>query len=64
MKYIVEHLDEEVGGWCRLEYKHIHNTVGDRYVITNVSSEDKKQLPQEFVTGTCPISASRNARGE
>lgn len=43
MKFIVEHMEEELFPWCMIEYKRISGTVGaDNFVVTNL------RLPQEF----------------
>ena len=40
MKYIIEHLEEEVYDWCVLEYKHISQIVGkENLIFTNVKNQ-------------------------
>lgn len=37
MKYIIEHMEDEVYDWCILEYNHISKVVGaENLIITNV----------------------------
>eukprot|EP01134_Creolimax_fragrantissima_P003550 CFRG3550T1 len=50
MKYIIEHLEEEVGKWCVCEYTHMAECVGaDNLIVSNVSAEDSERLPLENV---------------
>ena len=46
MKYIIEHLDQELYEWCMVEYSHISEIVGKEHLIfTNIKkTEDKKKL--------------------
>ena len=42
MKYVIEHLEEEMYDWCVIEYKHISKIVGkENLIITNVKYQDK-----------------------
>lgn len=51
MKYIVEHLDEDIGKWCCIEYKHMYKQVGDNLIVSNVSPAARKLLPAELPMG-------------
>jgi len=43
MKFIIEHMEQEVYEWCLLEYKHISKIVGkDNLIITNVKKDKNK----------------------
>ncbi|MBD3361691.1 hypothetical protein GF358_02775 [Candidatus Woesearchaeota archaeon] len=43
MKYIIEHMDEEMYEWCILEYKHISSIVGkENLIFTNVKKGAEK----------------------
>lgn len=45
MKYIVEHLEDEMYEWCIKEYKHIAETVGRNNILfTNVPLKDKDKI--------------------
>ncbi|KNC87180.1 hypothetical protein SARC_00708 [Sphaeroforma arctica JP610] len=47
MKYIIEHLEQEVGKWCVCEYTHMAKCVGkDNLIISNVNKEDAAILPE------------------
>ena len=47
MKYIIEHLEDEVWEWCILEYTHMSEVVGkDNLIFTNVSEEEKHKIEQ------------------
>jgi len=40
MKFVIEHLEEQLYEWCILEYKHISKIVGkDNLIFTNVKSD-------------------------
>lgn len=43
MKYIIEHLEEEMYEWCVIEYKHMYQIVGkENLIVTNVKSGAEK----------------------
>lgn len=45
MKYIIEHLEDEVWEWCILEYTHMSEVVGkDNLIFTNVSVDEVHKL--------------------
>jgi len=45
MKYIIEHLEDEVWEWCLLEYRHISSIVGkENLIFTNVEDNKVKEL--------------------
>ena len=39
MKFVIEHMEQEMYGWCIIEYEHIASFVGN-LLITNVKEED------------------------
>lgn len=45
MKFIIEHLEDEVWDWCILEYQHMSEIVGkDNLIFTNVPKKEKYKL--------------------
>eukprot|EP00744_Colponema_vietnamica_P023341 GILI01033743.1.p1 GENE.GILI01033743.1~~GILI01033743.1.p1 ORF type:complete len:275 (+),score=80.08 GILI01033743.1:30-827(+) len=49
MRYLVEHLEDVMGEWCVLEYKHIAKLVGaTNMLIANIPREHSKLLPSEI----------------
>ncbi|MBN2421021.1 hypothetical protein JXB27_01960 [Candidatus Woesearchaeota archaeon] len=45
MKYIIEHLEDEVWEWCILEYKHMSEVVGkENLIFTNVSKAEHHKI--------------------
>ncbi len=45
MKFVIEHLEDEVWEWCLLEYKHISEIVGkENLIFTNVPEDEAKKL--------------------
>jgi ribosome biogenesis SPOUT family RNA methylase Rps3 len=45
MKFIIEHLEDEVWDWCVLEYKHMSSIVGkDNLIFTNVPQKEAHKL--------------------
>lgn len=46
MRYIIEHLDQELFDWCFLEYSHISEIVGkENLLFTNIKNQvEKKKL--------------------
>lgn len=45
MKYIIEHLEDEVWDWCILEYAHMSEVVGKKNLIfTNVPEEEHPKI--------------------
>lgn len=45
MKFIIEHLEDEVWDWCVLEYRHMSEIVGkDNLIFTNVPEKEKHKL--------------------
>lgn len=45
MKYIIEHLEDEVWDWCILEYKHMSEVVGKgNLIFTNVPKKEHHKL--------------------
>jgi len=45
VKYIIEHLEDEVWEWCILEYKHMSEVVGkENLIFTNVPENEVDKL--------------------
>lgn len=45
MKYVIEHLEDEVWDWCVLEYKHMSSVVGkENLIFTNVPKAEHHKL--------------------
>ena len=45
MKFIVEHLEDEVWDWCILEYRHMSTIVGkENLIFTNVPEKEASKL--------------------
>jgi ribosome biogenesis SPOUT family RNA methylase Rps3 len=45
MKFVIEHMEEELSEWCIAEYSHISSIVGKSHVVfTNVAAADIKRL--------------------
>lgn len=45
MKFIIEHLDDEVFDWCVLEYKHISSIIGkENLIFTNIHKKEASKL--------------------
>ena len=45
MKYVIEHLDDEVFEWCLLEYSHISKIVGkENLIFTNIPAKEVSKL--------------------
>lgn len=45
MKFIIEHLDDEVFEWCVLEYRHISEIIGkENLIITNVPKNEVNKV--------------------
>lgn len=45
MKFVIEHLEPKLHGWCLIEYEHISEIVGkDNLIFTNVNKKDKNKL--------------------
>lgn len=45
MKFIIEHLEDEVWDWCVLEYKHMSSIVGkENLIFTNVPKKEAHKL--------------------
>ncbi|KAI9298151.1 DUF431-domain-containing protein [Neoconidiobolus thromboides FSU 785] len=54
MKYIVEHMEEEVYEWCQLEYSHMSQVVGkDNLLFTKVPQEHIKDMPENVSKELC-----------
>ena len=45
MKYVIEHLEDEVWDWCVLEYTHMSSIVGkENLIFTNVPKKEEKKI--------------------
>jgi len=45
MKFVIEHLEEELHEWCLIEYEHLSQIVGPSHLLfTNVKKKDSKKL--------------------
>lgn len=45
MKYIIEHMEEEISEWCLIEYKHISTFLEDgKLIFTNVKNPNDKEI--------------------
>lgn len=45
MKFIIEHLEDEVFEWCILEYRHISSVVGkENLIFTNIPEKEKNKV--------------------
>ncbi len=45
MKFVIEHLEDEVWDWCVLEYTHMSSVVGkENLIFTNVPAIEKHKL--------------------
>ena len=63
MKYVIEHLNDEVFEWCLLEYRHISQVVGkDNLIFTNIPKEDAhkfKNLGEVHTKSVIDLNLSR-----
>jgi len=45
MKYVIEHLEDELYEWCIIEYRHISKIVGkDNLIFTNIKTNDAERI--------------------
>lgn len=47
MKYVVEHLEDEMGEWCALEYNHMLEECGANLMITNMKPNEAAFLKNQ-----------------
>ncbi len=53
MKFIIEHLENEMYPWCLLEYKQICSYVGkENFLLTKIPSKDVKKVSQLAIVHT------------
>ncbi len=49
LKFVIEHLEEEIGKWLYIEYKHASEIVGrENLMFTNVKGVEDRNLLSEF----------------
>lgn len=49
LKFVIEHLEEEIGKWLYIEYKHASEIVGrENLIFTNVKRVEDRNLLSEF----------------
>ena len=57
MKYIIEHMDDELWEWSVIEYRHAAEHIGaDNLIVTNV-----KQAEHDKLSGCCEVKTERAA---